>query len=95
MKVLIVFLTLAATLCIAPQLRAKTFYLKNGERIEYQRYWEKDGRIYVLINRDTEVDFAPEEVDLRKTEKAARVEKKIRHKKSVKRMQHKDVAGPK
>ena len=95
MKGLIVYITLAAMLCIVPQLGAKTFYMNNGERIEYQRYWEKDGRVYVLINRDILVDFTPEEVNIGKTEKAAGAEKNIRHRKSVKRVQHKAVAGPK
>ncbi len=87
MKGLFVFVTLVATLCIVPQLWAKTFYLKNGEQIKYQRYWQKEGRVYLLINRDTLVDFAPEEVDLEKTVKAAKtgvVKKKATHKKHVK-----------
>ncbi|HTG80956.1 MAG TPA: hypothetical protein VL949_03375 [Geobacteraceae bacterium] len=89
MKRWIVFVTvLVAVMCVAPQLWAKTFYLKDGERIECQRYWEKEGRVYVLINRDTLVDFAPGEVDLEKTAKAAKapaVKKKAKHKKHVKR----------
>ena len=88
MKGLFVFVTLAASLCIAPQLEAKTFYLKNGEQIKYKRYWQKDGRINVLITRDTLVDFAPEEVDMEKTLKAAKTgvaKKKVTHKKHLKR----------
>ncbi len=89
MKRLVVVVTvLAATLCIAPQLWAKTFYLKNGEQIEYKRYWQKEGRVYLLINRDTLVDFAAAEVDLEKTAKAAKtgvVKKKATHKKHLKR----------
>ena len=74
---------IAATLFISPQVRAKTFYLKNGEQIDYQSYRQKDGRIFVRINRDTEVDFSPEEVDLKKTEKDAKQEKKVRTKKGA------------
>ena len=88
MKGLFVFVTLAVTLCIVPQLWAKTFYLKNGEQIEYKRYWQKDGRINVLITRDTLVDFAPEEVDMEKTLKAARTgvaKKMVTRKKHLKR----------
>ncbi|HYS43733.1 MAG TPA: hypothetical protein VEM32_07100, partial [Geobacteraceae bacterium] len=97
MKGLFVFVTLAATLCIAPQLWAKTFYLKNGEQIKYQRYWQKEGRVYLLINRDTLVDFAPEEVDLEQTAKAAKtgvVKKKVAHKKHVKRHAAQKAAKP-
>lgn len=94
MKVLIVCITLAATFCITPQLWAKTFYLKNGDQIEYQRYWKKDGRIHVLLNRDTEVEFSPKEVDLKNTKKAAKLEKKIRHKKPVKRTPRRAAIKP-
>lgn len=98
MKGLFVFVTvLAATLCIVPQLWAKTFYLKNGEQIEYQRYWQKEGRVYLQINRDTLVDFAPEEVDLEKTVKAAKtgvVKKKAKHKMHVKRHAAQKAAKP-
>jgi hypothetical protein len=86
-RLFVVVTVLAATLCIAPQLWAKTFYLKNGEQIEYQRYWQKEGRVYLQINRDTVVDFAPDEVDMEKTVKAAKtgvVKKKVKHKKHVK-----------
>jgi hypothetical protein len=64
-QALIVVLT--AVLCLAPNAKAGTFYLKDGSQIEYLRYWQKDGTIYLLINRDTQVEFASEEVDLKRT----------------------------
>ncbi|HEX8960622.1 MAG TPA: DUF5684 domain-containing protein [Geobacteraceae bacterium] len=98
MKRLIILVTvLAASLCCVPQLWAKTFYLKNGEEIEYKSYWQKQGRVYVLINRDTLVDFAPGEVDLAKTAKAAKAgeaKKKVRHKKPAKRLHRKADPAP-
>lgn len=89
----VVLVVLAAVLFVSPQLWAKTFYLKNGDEIEYQSYRQKDGAISVLINRDTEVDFPLDEVDLEKTAKAAAEEekkaaaaaKKAKKKKGVKR----------
>jgi hypothetical protein len=54
--------------------------LKNGEEIEYQSYRQKNATIYLLINRDTEVEFPVNEVDLAKTVKAAGESKKIKHK---------------
>jgi len=81
MKRFIFILTVSvATFSICPQLWAKTFYLKNGEEIEYQSYRQKNATIYLLINRDTEVEFPVNEVDLAKTVKAAGESKKIKHK---------------
>jgi hypothetical protein len=98
MKRWVVFVTVvAATLCSAPQLWAKTFYLKNGEEITYRRYWQEKGRVYVQINRDTLVDFAPDEVDLAKTAKAAKTgeaKKKARHATPAKRKHPKAVPAP-
>jgi hypothetical protein len=80
-KYLVSFTVLAAALLlITPQLWAKTFYLKNGEQIEYKSYWKKNGRIYLLITRDTMIDFAPSEVALNKTRKSAGIGKKHKHK---------------
>lgn len=92
-RLFVVVTIIAATLFISPQLWAKTFYLENGGQIECQSYRQKGGRIFVLINRDTEVEFAVAEVDLHKTVKAAGKEKKkARHKK---RAHHRVAAKPK
>lgn len=54
---------------------AKTFYLKDGSTIEYRKVWKEGGLIHLLVNRDTLVTFLPEEVDQRRTLKAAGLKK--------------------
>lgn len=75
-SILILF---AALIFLAQTVTAKTFYLKNGEEIDYQKSWKKNGRIYVLVNRDTLIDFAPGEVDLKRTYRKPAAEKKAKH----------------
>jgi spermidine synthase len=88
-KSLIIFTVIAAVLLIStPQLWAKTFYLKNGEQIEYKSYWKKNGRICLLITRDTMIDFAPSEVALNKTRKSAGIGKKHKHRRHVLHRKH-------
>jgi hypothetical protein len=70
----------ATLVCIALLLSAgaaaaKTFYLKDGATIEYKRVWQQDGLIHVLVNRDTLVSFLPEEVDQKRTLRAAGLKK--------------------
>ena len=84
-RFIIVLTAFVATFSLCPQLWAKTFYLKNGEEIEYQSYRQKNATIYLLINRDTEVEFPVNEVDLAKTVKAAAESKKMKHKLHAKR----------
>ena len=84
-RFIIVLTVIVATFSIAPLLWAKTFYLKNGDQIEYKSYRQKGGTIYLLITRDTEVAFSASEVDLAKTVKAAAASKKLQHKKHAKR----------
>ncbi len=77
MKSSFVILTvIAAILFMSPQTHAKTFYLKNGEQIEYKSYQRSDGVIHLLINRDTEIEIPVSEVDLARTAESARKEKK-------------------
>jgi hypothetical protein len=45
----------------------KEVYLKDGGIIECQKVWQANGKVLVLVNRDTLVDFSRDEVDLRKT----------------------------
>lgn len=75
MKIFLSFLFLLSVLFTAGPAPAKTFYLSDGSTIEYKRFWKQGDRIFVLINRDTLVDFAPEEVDQRRTLKAAKLKK--------------------
>ncbi len=80
MKTVTAILITLATLCfLAQPVLARTFYLKNGEQINYQKSWKKNGRIYVLINRDTLIDFAPEEVNLKKTYHHGISKKRVKH----------------
>ncbi len=89
-KATAILISFAALLFLAQPVTARTFYLKNGEEIDYQQSWKKNGRIYVLVNRDTLIDFAPEEVDMQKTYRHGAHEKKVkrhhgkRHKKVLK-----------
>lgn len=68
--VTLIFLVLTMLLYTGPA-SAKTFYLSDGSSIKYQRVWKQGDRIYLLVNRDTLIDFAPDEVNQRKTLKAA------------------------
>ncbi len=78
-KATAVLISFAALLLLAQPVTARTFYLKNGEEIDYQRSWKKNGRIYVLVNRDTMIDFAPEEVDMKRTYEQGAPAKKVKH----------------
>ena len=54
---------------------AKTFYLSDGSTIEYLKVWKKGEQIFLLINRDTLVQFQSKEVDQRTTLRAAGLKK--------------------
>jgi hypothetical protein len=80
MKTVTTFLIAFAALCFLTRpVMARTFYLKNGEEINYQKSWMKNGRIQVLINRDTLVSFAPDEVDMKKTYRQGLPKKRVKH----------------
>lgn len=66
MKKFAVISTLAATICFYSSVFAGTFYMKNGDEFEYEKYWLKNGRIYVQINKEAEADFGMDEVDLKR-----------------------------
>ncbi|MDO9081587.1 MAG: DUF5684 domain-containing protein, partial [Desulfuromonadales bacterium] len=38
-----------------------------GGKIEAQKVWQEDGRVYVLLNRDSLITFSPQEINLQKT----------------------------
>lgn len=75
MKLVTATLVSIALLLSAGAATAKTFYLKDGATIEYKRVWQQGGVIHVLINRDTLVSFMPEEVDLKRSLRAAGLKK--------------------
>jgi hypothetical protein len=45
----------------------KTVYLKDGGMIDCESFWTDAGRVVIKVNRDTVVDFARDEVDLKRT----------------------------
>jgi len=70
-----VSLFIVTMLFSAGPVAAKTFYLSDGSTIEYKKVWKEGGLIYLLVNRDTLVAFLPEEVDQRRTLRAAGLKK--------------------
>lgn len=74
-KCITVSLFILALLLSAGPATAKTFYLSDGSTIEYRKVWKKGDRIFLLVNRDTLVEFLPEEVDQVRTLKAAGLKK--------------------
>ena len=50
-----------------PCLAAKMVYLKDGGVISAKSVWRSQGKIQVLINRDTLVTFLPSEIDVKRT----------------------------
>ena len=79
---------LCCIILLAATSQAKTpkeVYLKDGGIIECQKVWQANGKVMVLVNRDTLVDFSKDEVDLQKTfakkpvkgVKKAKVRKKV------------------
>lgn len=59
----------AALLCVVatPSLAARLVYLKDGSVIQAKKVWRSEGRVHVLVNRDTLADFNNSEVNLKKT----------------------------
>ena len=50
-----------------PSLAAKVVFLKDGGVINAQSAWRSQGKVQVLINRDTLATFLPSEVDMKRT----------------------------
>ncbi|HEX2768893.1 MAG TPA: hypothetical protein VHN12_06380, partial [Geobacteraceae bacterium] len=81
-----IIIMLGCTILLAAAAQAKTLkevYLKTGGIIECRKFWQSDGKVMVLVNRDTLVDLARDEVDLKKTfaKKPAKAVKKAKAKK--------------
>jgi hypothetical protein len=64
-RLLLLALLLNATL--ATVVLARSVYLADGGKIEAQKVWQEDGRVYVLLNRDSLITFSPQEINLKKT----------------------------
>lgn len=50
-----------------PVLAARTVYLKDGGTIRARSVWKSEGKVHVLVNRYTLTEFAPSEIDLKRT----------------------------
>lgn len=64
-RLLLLALVLNAALSTAAL--ARTVYLADGGTIQAQKVWKEEGRIYLLLNRDSLIHFSPEEINLKKT----------------------------
>jgi len=64
-RLLLLALLLHATL--ATVALARPVYLADGGIIEAQKVWQEEGRVYLLLNRDSLITFSPEEINLKKT----------------------------
>lgn len=84
-----IVMTLCCTLILAASAQAKLpceVYLKDGGVIKCQKAWPSEGKVLVLINRDTLLDFSKDEVNLQETfgKKPAKPVKKAKTKKKIK-----------
>jgi hypothetical protein len=84
-RLFVIVTVTAVACCFPPQPRAATFYLKDGGEIECQSYWQKNGRVYVRINQETVVDFAPDETDPVQNRQPAVMEQKTGSQREEKR----------
>lgn len=74
-----VLMTLALMFVFSHPSSARTVYLKNGDEIDCRNVWMEKGKVNVLINRDTLIDFTRDEVDLNKTFGHKPLKKKVKH----------------
>lgn len=63
----LLLLTLLLNATLATGALARTVYLADGGIIKAQKVWQEEGRVYVLLNRDSLITFSPEEINLKKT----------------------------
>lgn len=63
----LLLLALLLNTVLATMALARPVYLADGGIIQAQRVWQEEGRIYVLLNRDSLITFSPEEINLKKT----------------------------
>ena len=59
--------SLAMLLALAPAVQAMTVYLKDGAVIDAKGVWRDRTTVYVMINKEDVVEFAPGEVNLHRT----------------------------
>lgn len=63
----LLLLALLLNASLATMALARPVYLADGGIIQAQKVWKEEGRIYVLLNRDSLITFSPEEINLKKT----------------------------
>jgi hypothetical protein len=63
----LLLLTLLLNASLVTVALARPVYLADGGIIEAQKVWQEEGRVYVLLNRDSLITFSPEEINLQKT----------------------------
>ena len=63
----LLLLALLLNASLATMALARAVYLADGGIIQAQKVWQEEGRIYVLLNRDSLITFSPEEINLKKT----------------------------
>lgn len=63
---------------LAANAQAATVYLNDGSVITCQSFWRSHGTVYVKVNRDVVLQFAPNEVNLKKSVRGRHVAKKHR-----------------
>jgi hypothetical protein len=63
----LLLLALLLNASLATMALARAVYLADGGIIQAQKVWKEEGRIYVLLNRDSLITFSPEEINLKKT----------------------------
>lgn len=66
MKRILIAGALACALA-APASAARQVYLKDGGIIQARSVWHSQGRVHVLVNRDTLAEFNPNEIDMKRT----------------------------
>lgn len=71
MRILIagmLMITLAAPAHAAGKAHdVRKVYLRDGGIIEARSVWRSQGRVHVLVNRDTLAEFHPAEIDMKRT----------------------------
>jgi len=62
-------LSLALAFCTVatPALAERQVYLQDGGMIRAKSVWRSDGKVHVLANRDTLIEFYTAEIDMKRT----------------------------
>ena len=67
MRLLLLFLVLTLLAVPVGAASAVQVHLADGGIISAKKIWRSKGSIFVLVNRDTLLEFVPQEVNLKKT----------------------------